>query len=346
VRYYSITLKNAKTGRVYVPPGFGNTLGGASYASQVNGVNLPAAWNVEMDLFVNNAGTPVGNGSVTIWGVSLQEIWQAQDLNNYNIEIYGGMAKGLPLATAQAQYAGLLVKGQVLPAFGNWIDVDQTLNLTIVPGFSNGGAPLFGSNTQPVNLSSVWKKGTSAVPWINSLFQTALPGLTPKVTISPNLTAPQDLAFTYGTLDGFATALNAASKNIVSTTGYSGVQIAPDWTTNTINVYDNTQMPSSPTKQLDFADLIGQPTWLGPIVNFKTPMRSDFKIGTLVKMPQQLANLGVVGNTQAALTYRNRSAFSGMYQVNQVRHVGNFREPSGDAWVTSINATPFPLTGT
>ena len=123
MRYYSIVI-TSQDGQLWMPPGFeGVNLGGASYTSLVNGVTLPGAWEIELDIFSYAFGSNFSsNGKITIWGVSLQEIWQASNLNRFNISVYAGMAPGLPLATIEAQYAGLIARGMILPAFGNWIE--------------------------------------------------------------------------------------------------------------------------------------------------------------------------------------------------------------------------------
>lgn len=341
MRSWALVITNPTTGQLWTPPGFsgisiggGGLQGGASYGSMVNGQTLPGAWGIELDIFSTAFSNPVGNGSITIWGVSLQEVRQATNLNKFNIAIYGGMAKGLPLATAQAKYAGLLAKGMILPAFGNWIGTEMTLNLTVVPGGqTSAGGPLFGSNAQPVNLAYNWKKGTSLSQAITSLFGTAFPGVTINVNVSGNLVAPQDLPFQYNSLDQFAAWINKASRTIVNTASYGGVEIAYDPTQNAVNVFDGTVAPSSPAKQLQFQDLIGQPTWLGTGVNFKTPMRSDFKIGQTVTMPAGVNPVTTPSSSLVSLANATTS-FQGNYRVTQTRHVGNSREPSADAWVT------------
>jgi hypothetical protein len=38
--------------------------------------------------------------------------------------------------------------------------------------------------------------------------------------------------------------------------------------------------------------------------------------------------------------FRNSSVFQGNFQVTQVRHVGNYRQPDASAWATTIDAAP------
>lgn len=347
MRSYAIKITNP-SGQLWTPPGFsgislggGGLAGGASYGSVVNGQTLPGAWNIELDIFSYSFGAAVGNGSLTIWGVSLQEIYQASNLNSYNIDIYGGMAPGLPLATTQAPYAGLLASGMIFPAYGNWVDVNQTLNFTITPGHgNNNNKPLFGANAQPANISWNWRKGQTMGAALQSALTAAFPGVKVNVNISSGVVLTnqnQDAGF-YASLDQFNSYVKQRSVATLNQPNYYGVQIAYDPSVNAINVFDGTQGSAQP-KQLNFADFIGQPTWLGNAVNFKMPMRTDLKIGAFVKMPQ---GLNPITTAQSSLIASNRTAFQGTYQVRQVRHVGNYREPSADAWVTVIDAVQLP----
>ncbi|HUZ33902.1 MAG TPA: hypothetical protein VMV19_17610 [Xanthobacteraceae bacterium] len=345
MRSYAVVITNATTGKLWMPPsvsgislGGGGLASGASYGSVVNGQTLPGAWDIELDIFSYNFDQPVGNGSLTIWGVSLQEIAQASNLNGFNIDIYGGMAKGLPLATAQAAYAGLLARGTIFPAWGNWIGTEQTLSMTILPGHANNGAPLFGSHAQPANVSWNWQQGTPMAQALQTTLAAAFPGVTVNININAGLVLnnqKQDAGH-YGTLDQFATYINRRSRAVLNQQNYTGVNIAYDPSQNALNVTDSTiAQSSSQPKQLQFQDLIGQPTWLGNAVNFKTPMRADLKIGASVIMPQ---GLNPITTPQSSIIARNITSFQGTYQITRVRHVGHYREPSADAWVTVIDA--------
>ena len=134
---------------------------GATWTNQINGKFDRGALKVEFDIPVAPLATPAGGASVTIWGIPLSQIipgspgalQQAAQFNGAPISVYGGMQAGLPLATAVAQKSGLLVKGKVLQAFGNWMGVNQTLKLIIT---TDGGA----TQSNPANISFIWKKDT------------------------------------------------------------------------------------------------------------------------------------------------------------------------------------------
>ena len=42
----------------------------------------------------------------------------------------------------------------------------------------------------------------------------------------------------------------------------------------------------------------------------------------------------------AASPFRNTSVFQGTFQLEMVRHVGNFRQPDAQSWITTFNAHP------
>ena len=341
MRRYKIIISDPATGDVWMPSSFeGTNLDGASFTSSIGGSNLSAAWNIELDVFSQQFANPAGPSSVRVWGIALQDIWNASDLNHKNIEIWGGMAAGLPLATLQSGYYGRLIRGNIFPAYGNWISTEMTLDLIVIPGFitASGNAtqqPFFGTNAQPVNLAFNWKKGSSLTQTLKTLFQTAFPGVTPNIQISGNLVAPQDLPFVYNTLGQLSSVLNAVSKSIVGFASYGGVQITYDPVQNMLNVTDGS-FAAAPV-QINIQDLIGQPTYLGPFgMQFKTPMRSDISPGTYVTMPVATQALAIA-NQVAARSAKNQSSFAGTYLVQLAHHSGNFREPSADAWVSIFN---------
>jgi hypothetical protein len=57
--------------------------------------------------------------------------------------------------------------------------------------------------------------------------------------------------------------------------------------------------------------------------------------------------LGSGGDGQSCLFYPQQQtlqvSFQGKFQIATVRHVGNFRQPTGDAWVTVFEAAPLQL---
>src|SRR5262245_57101209 len=60
-------------------------------------------------------------GTMTIYGVSWDQIKQSVNLIGKPIEIWGGMRPGLPLATKQSALRGRLFSGRIFRCWGNWI---------------------------------------------------------------------------------------------------------------------------------------------------------------------------------------------------------------------------------
>lgn len=335
MRYYRIVVKDPASGNVITPPGFDPALlGGATYTSYVNGRTLTAAWNVELDIPVIDAATSQGFALARVWGISLAEIAQSNDLIGKNIEIYGGMQKGLPLANP-AQ-AGLLVSGTIFQCFGNWIGNDQTLDFVIMPGSasaSNPGGP--GTLAKPKNLTLNWQGAQQLGSALKSCLETGFPGYTVAVNVSPNIVRPtgdSPIGF-YPTLEQLGQAVRAISKSIVQTKGYPGISIVINGTTITA-----TDSPQGSATAIAFQDLIGQPTWIeSPNIQIKTVMRADLRVLAPITLPQTITTNTQQANSQIL---NQRANFQGGFYVISMRHVGTFRQPSADAWVTVIEAAP------
>jgi hypothetical protein len=315
MRYYHVQITDPSSGKVL-----------KDYNSYVNGQTDPGALNVELDIQVAPYDAPVGGSYVRVWGIPLTDIGQAADLNGKNIAVYGGMQKGLPLANP-AQ-AGLLVSGTIFQAFGNWQDVDMTLDLILLASGPGSDAP---SASAPVNLTQNWKAGTPLSAAIKTTLGTAFPSTKSTINIDPSLILAHDEPGFYGNLAQFAKYIKDVSQSIKGGT-YPGVSITIQ--DAAFVVYDGTSK-SSP-KQIAFNDLIGQVTWKAPnIVNFTCVMRADFHVGDYVKLPP-----GQVTTTAQSLSqYRQGSVFNGTFQIVYVRHVGNYRADDGRYWATIYDAT-------
>jgi len=97
------------------------------------GKNDPGALQVEFQLHTFKPDQAENDSSVlTIYGVPWEWIGQSSNLVGAHIEIQGGMAPGLPLATYQSQHYGLLITGQVFKCWGNWIGTDMSIGMSIV----------------------------------------------------------------------------------------------------------------------------------------------------------------------------------------------------------------------
>lgn len=298
--------------------------GGSStvYTSLVNGQTDPGALNVEFDIPVVAFGAPMGSTGalVRIWGVPLSDLSQSHDLNGRKISVFGGMQAGLPLANPQQ--AGLLTQGVVQQGFGNWLGVNMSLDLLITGAMGNSAAPK--------NLSLNWKKGDNLATALRSTLSAAFPDYQLQINISDKLVLGSDEPSYFESLPQLASWVYDTSIDIVGGT-YAGTSI---WfKNNTIIVSDATSQANP--KQIEFQDLIGQVTWIGPQeISFSCVMRSDLEVNDFVKLPP-----GQIATTAASLSqFRNQLAFQGVFRISQIRHVGNFRQSDALAWISTYQA--------
>ena len=310
MRYYKIVITDEG----------GNVKKTWSSIDPATGSVIMGALNVELDIPMAPLGVPAGDAYVRIWGIGLQDIGQSGDLNNLYLAIYGGMSKGLPLANPEQ--SGLLVKGQIFQAFGNWQDTTQTLDFVLKPNF--------GTLAAPANVVPFWKKGQTMASFISATLQAAFPKYSPIFRTTKVLIAPEDMPGYYNSIDEFAAWLRSMTSTMTSGV-YTGVYITVK--DSNFIVYDSssTENPIA----IKFTDLIGQPTWIGPqTVQLRAIMRADLWVGDYITLPA-----GQQSTTAQSLSqYRNSLVFTGKYQIVQMRHVGNFRQPDANSWVSIIDA--------
>jgi hypothetical protein len=316
--------------------------GARTWTSFPNGVFDPGALNVEFDLTVAPYGTPVGGQSITIEGISISDLMQPQQFApqmvngalqpGMTLTLKGGMGKGLPLANPAQQ--GVLLKGTVWQAFGNWEGTEMTLDLVINPGGYD--------SDNPGNFVLNWQAGQPLSTALQNCLSVAYPSTPLTVNISPQLVQSATETHYCGTLEELAQYVQGVTNGQFLGSNYSGVQISMQG--GALSVFDSTWTP--PAVQLNFNDLVGQPTWIDVnTLQVKLVMRGDLQIGTAVKMPTGLS--GQAGQVQtsgnslpSSLNYQ--TTFSGSFQIIEQRHIGNFRSASGADWVTIINCVPIP----
>lgn len=328
MRYYSIVLG----GSGGPPNNFPAAQGGqnnATFTSLINGQNDPGALDLEIDINTAPYAVPMGSSFIRVWGVTLQQISQASQLNYKPIDIYVGMSKGLPLANPAQQ--GLVARGTIYPAFGNWIGTDMTLDMMLI-------GPT-GSQQSPANLVHNQPAGMPLGDAVKNTLSQAFPTYTPKVNISAGLVLPNDEFGFYQTLTQYAYYIKQLSMKILGPKNYQGVDIIQQG--SNLVVADGTGTQASP-KTISFLDLIGQPTWLGlNTVSVKTVMRGDINVGDYVSLPQTQATVSASSSPQ----FRTSSVFQGTFFVQQARHIGRFRQPTGDAWVSVFQCISQGTTG-
>jgi hypothetical protein len=299
----------------------------ATYTSQVLDQNDPNALNVEIDVVVANYAQLGGNSMVRIWGVSLPTIGQAKNFNGAPIAVYAGMSKGLPLADPTQQ--GLIIYGKIQQAFGNWLGTSMTLDLIINPD-GDINVPI-----QAQNIAFNWPKGTPLNQAITNALSSSYSGYDLQINIDPTLSLPENTYATFSNLPTFASWLKTTTQSIKGG-NYSGVDIAI--MQKTLKIYDGSSI-SNPIL-LKLTDFIGQPTWIGPgQIQFNTVMRADLSVYSVIQFPSQNGVSLLQPNiTASSLSFsRLTSAFDGTFIVNFVRHVGNFRQPDAQSWISTFN---------
>lgn len=314
-------------------------------------VNDPGALNIEFDCPVNPYDIPHGNFSIKIWGIGLRQISQGANLNSNpatgalgaSVVLSGGMAPWITttpvLATAQTKYAGVLVAGNVFQAYGNWQGVEQTLEMIVMPGqgfWPTGGISLF------------WQPGQLLSTTLYNSLKAAFPQCAVNVNIQAITQSQSSVAQAacYRSLPEFAGMLTEMTKKLGAQQGlanYDGVRLVYDSFGKTLVAFDGT----APVKTiaLQFQDLIGQPTWIGPNqLTFKTILRADIQVGYFVTFPAGIAGYVLTSQSAAApgVPASSSSTFQGTFLVQEVHHRGNFRQADGDSWATDFVATFSP----
>lgn len=282
----------------------------------------PGALNVEFDIPTFRQAQPAGNATLKIWGISLGDISQASNFNGRTITIWGGMAKGLPLANP-SQY-GILLTGTINQCFGNWQDTNQTLDfvITVLTSGDNGQS----------NLAGTWKQGQTLGSEAANTLLTIFKNTTITDNTSTDVKLTADEPFFYQNITQFAQVINELSIYAMGNNPtYQGINIAIK--DKEIILYDGTK--KTPSRAIQFIDLIGQPTWHSLYtVQFKCVLRFDLNVGDYISLPDGQQKLQAKVQSQ----FKNVCVFFGDMQISSVRHIGNFRQPSGDNWVTVIEA--------
>lgn len=316
------------------------------YSSLKNGVYNPGSLMVEFDLLRFGESTPQGQSSITVWGISPQEMQQArQNMFGMPIKMWVGMSKGLPLANP-AQ-SGLVLEGAIWQVLGNWQGTELRMDLIVTAGAvsSVNPAPL-----APINLTVPWNKGIKLSVALTQCFQNMGGGYRFSISVSDRLINNFDSNMFCGSLTELAKRLKSLSKGIIKDANYSGVEITMV-NGKEIRVFDNdfdnhqdkdskksASYRSKNPIQIDFKDLVGQPTWVQfGTVSVPCVMRSDIQVGDYIRMPEKLRPMIQASSYSQ---FRDDSAFTGDFLVSSVRLLGNSRQPDANSWVTVLEAHP------
>jgi len=324
----------------------------------------PGALDIEFNFPIQAKASPTDDGGwLRVWGIGFEDI--NQNSLNYmgaEIKVWGGMTKpGLPLANPLER--GLLIQGFVWQVFSNWIGKDMGLEFIIKAGESYNSTP---------NLSFYWQKGTDLYSAITKTLQQAFP--LSSLFVAPNISSfisPEDQQGVWKNLKEFAQYIVGITKQIKNNPNQGGgapgvpipgvnggapsgsVQASTDNQYKGVNIYTEkgwlkVMDQDTPVgyQNIDFQDLIGQPTWinnneLGMSVQVKTVMRGDFDINDNFLLPATRfttqAGAYSVGSLEDLGLYLS---FTGYWEIQRITHIGQFRSPAPEAWVTIFEGIP------
>jgi hypothetical protein len=332
------------------------SVSGSQWSSVFNGQNDPGALDIDFDIEIKQGQS---NGHITIYGIEQNEISQAVYLTGQRVQLFGGFTEGLYLANNQVPHQGLLADGQIYPAFGTWTGTELSLTLILVPGSLSG----IGGPTDPKNIVHNLAKGSPLASAMQQTLQTAFPNSQFLINISNSLVLSEpDLGFYQG-LEQYSNYIKSLSHSILgtpTTNGYQGVQIIPTG----FNKYIVTDFTNNGgVIPLQFEDLIGQPTWINQnTIQIKTVLRADINAAmagggaVYISLPSPLlvnaqlqsgggggnnAVIGGIFSNAFSNTYQHGNVllFTGQWMVTNLRHIGHYRQPTGESWVTIIEAT-------
>jgi hypothetical protein len=341
-----------------IPPTLNSIVGapinGAQFTSVVNGHNDPGALDIEFDITDNGDGH-LKTAWLKIYGINQSLISQATSLNGRRLQLYAGFSDGLPLANQQVPHQGLILDGMIQPCYGNWIGNELSMEFIVIEGLGGPGGP-----TDPKNIIHNMPIGTTLSSAISNALGTAFPDFNINVNINDSLALGNPDQGFHQSIEQYQNYVKELSQSILGnqkTTGYRGISFSSSG--NTINVSDGSKVDK--VIDIQYSDLIGQPTWSPQgenVLQIKTALRGDIStsgaggnvhirlpLNLLVSTPRSASNLFIAGDL---LQYQPGDVlnFQGEWEVTSVRHVGRFRQPTGENWVSIIDAiTPFTTGG-
>ena len=320
MRFYNLVITDTTTGKIV-----------KTWTSHPSGQFDPGALMIEFDGIISPYAEPTEGLSVTVHGISLSDLQQAQSFTGLQLALYGGMKGGLPLSANQPA-PNLIVFGQIWQSWGTWEGTEMKLDFILQADTFYLGSP--------GNLVLNWPSNTPLAPSLATMLSVAYPkvpvvGLTPgKLQISNIVQANTEIQpmSSLGVFGPWLYQLTSALGHPVQIVSQNGV----------LNVFDDTYSPKPIT--LLFSDFIGQPAWIDVLnLQIKVALRADIITGNRIILPKGMQNApGFVVTQGQALpsSIKYKTAFQGQFAVTQMRHIGNYKAQDGAAWATIINCTP------
>ncbi|EIX6431194.1 hypothetical protein MKU92_000011 [Salmonella enterica] len=294
-------------------------------------VNPRGSLHIEFDAYIAGQDTVNGGSMVTIYGLPMTMLNQSVQLSGCHLYLYAGFSAGLPLANKDQR--GLIISGQILNCYANWLGTNQTMNLIVNP------SSLMNDEGQKNNIPFDGKKGEKLSDVLRRSLSAAYPDYPLKIDISDALVLPEDEQGAYLNIGQLATVIREHSIGLLNKAKYSGVRIVLQ--AGIISIFDNSTESDGAIDILP-QELIGQPTWIAlNAISFKCPLRADLHCGDVVHLPESMtAGSLLVQNTEnSAAWIRNKINFSGNHRIISVRHIGQYLNKDGNnAWVTVFEA--------
>jgi hypothetical protein len=213
---------------------------------------------------------------------------------------------------------------------------------------------IFGDATQNVGgtISSLFG-GQGGLEWplnfihnlqpnmpLSQAIQETLSKVFPNAKLDINISSLLKLGYQdagmYQNFSQYASFIKNLSHSILGTNNYAGVNMTSNG--NTIRVWDGTS--SGSVTEISAYDLIGQPTWVETsLIHISCVLRGDLSSPDLVSLPSGIV-IGVgIGSNYSTQDQKNRLSFSGVFRIQRVQHVGDFRNPDGVQWSTNYECT-------
>ncbi|EKM5742883.1 hypothetical protein PU345_002160 [Enterobacter kobei] len=302
---------------------------------------LAGALDIEFDIQTLGAGLIAAQSStLVIRGLPMSVMKQSVNLSQCVCTLNAGFGSiGLPLATSQSVHYGMVLEGQIYTPYANWQGANQSLNLGLI-----NYAPML-KMTGTLRLSG--QRGEKLGDMILRNMKEAYPGRRIVMSIADNLILPENVqSAEYDNMGAYSMAIGSLSRGIMNDSKYPGIQIYMQ--KDFIAVSDLMYPLAGVTHNIALEELIGQPSWEGfNSISVKVPLRADINVGDGLRLASYTdctiyspyGGFGTIltSNGGAAMVARMQdTTFTGNFIVSGIRHVGAFRNPSADAWVSII----------
>lgn len=282
-----------------------------AYRIDIDGVTVessignPYALQVRFD-FAMNATFSALLHEVEIHNILPRYLSQESNLVGKTIQFWAGMQHGLPLAKPD-QY-GLIFSGTIQRAI-KIIQGSESKMILYVRSTNTGDAgPVFEVKKGQDVVAAI-KSAMSQLPNVKTVFDDQLGAFPAESDDKAALTNLSDLAV-------------ICDKYDITMYPYAGGIRFIDSTLGDTSVLEKT---------IDAEDLIGEPVAINTQeINIQVTLRGDIVAFQKVKLPKIRIN-PITGITEISAISE-----TGVYRVNELRHCGDYRNPSAEAWVTQL----------